>query len=372
MLLLVHVIDLLGSVIGIDWLYHGFEDFAITTKRNFVVKMIGIVCVFLFVKDKNDAVIYVLIQSVSSIAGAVVMWFGIKRYIDRAYVSLKNFRRHYSGILSLFLVQISGSVYMYLDKIMIGTMTDIVAENGYYEQAQKIINLSTTIITSLSTVLQPRISNAFISSDTKGISHYMEKSLHFVLFLGTPMTLGLIACSSNLVPWFLGKDFLKSQELLYICAPIIIIHSIYNVFGYQYLLGTKQDRVMTLTILGGSGCNVVLNALFIPRMLSVGASIASVAAEFVVMLLQILYVRKQIAIPSIKGYALKCLAAGVVMFVVVVGIGWKLSSGFLQTMGLISVGAGVYFWMMFFFKNDFVMEMVDRIKTGTRNVFGKN
>lgn len=48
-------------------------------------------------------------------------------------------------------------VYTVLDKTMIGVITQNAYENGYYEQALKIAKLVLTIVTSLGTVMIPRI-----------------------------------------------------------------------------------------------------------------------------------------------------------------------------------------------------------------------
>ena len=52
-------------------------------------------------------------------------------------------------------------IYTVLDKTMIGSFIEDKAEVGYYEQAQKIVKLCLTVVTSLGTVMVPRIANTF-------------------------------------------------------------------------------------------------------------------------------------------------------------------------------------------------------------------
>ena len=54
-------INIVASMVDISWLYMGVEDFQKTVTRNILVKVLGVICVFLFVKSIDDLNIYVVI-----------------------------------------------------------------------------------------------------------------------------------------------------------------------------------------------------------------------------------------------------------------------------------------------------------------------
>ena len=68
-------------------------------------------------------------------------------------------------------------VYTVLDKTMIGVITQNAYENGYYEQALKIAKLVLTIVTSLGTVMIPRIGYHYSKGDTETVKAYMYRAL---------------------------------------------------------------------------------------------------------------------------------------------------------------------------------------------------
>ena len=49
-------IYLFGAAIDISWFYQGMEDFKKISIRNFITKILSVICIFLFVKNKNDFV----------------------------------------------------------------------------------------------------------------------------------------------------------------------------------------------------------------------------------------------------------------------------------------------------------------------------
>lgn len=349
---------LISDAITIDWLYTGNEDFEVTITRSFIIKLISVFLIFILVKDAGDLYIYAGILTGAYLLSGISLWIGCKRYVSNIKFSLKNMRKHLQGALAIFSVQIASSMYLYLDKTMIGLLADSIAENGYYEQTQKIVRLSITIITSLSTVMLPRIANAYKENNTEAIRVYMENSLKFAFFMGIPMTFGLIGCSDNIVPWFLGAEFDECRLLLKIFAPVILFNSIYNVIGYQYLLAIKEEKKVTMIVSVGACCNFALNLIMIPYMRATGAALASLCAEMVVALLMILYIRRNMQFDNMKKYILKCLIAATIMYVLIVVLEGMVEPGFGQTLFLLIVGIVCYFFFMTILRENYILGMV--------------
>ena len=53
----------------ITWFFQGMEDFKKTVIRNFIIKIIGLISIFTFVKNPSDTWIYVLIYCLSNLLG---------------------------------------------------------------------------------------------------------------------------------------------------------------------------------------------------------------------------------------------------------------------------------------------------------------
>ena len=57
-------LNIISIVFDIAYLYQGNESFGIITLRNVIIKILGIILIFSFVKDSNDVWIYTLCQTI--------------------------------------------------------------------------------------------------------------------------------------------------------------------------------------------------------------------------------------------------------------------------------------------------------------------
>ncbi|UTY38139.1 oligosaccharide flippase family protein [Allocoprobacillus halotolerans] len=177
----IQVIDLFANMLDITYFYQGIEDFKKIVIRNVFVKILGIICIFLFVKEKSDLPLYAFIYSLSLLLGNLSMWVTIHKYICSVPLHSLQIKKHIKPTLILFFPQIAISIYTVLDRFMIGLITNNTTQIGYYEQAQKIVKLALTLVTSLSTVMLPRIANLYVQEDQKNYSLY-RKFINLYIF----------------------------------------------------------------------------------------------------------------------------------------------------------------------------------------------
>lgn len=214
---------------------------------------------------------------------------------------------------------------------MIGVITQNAYENGYYEQALKIAKLVLTIVTSLGTVMIPRIGYHYSKGDTETVKAYMYRAYKFVWLCGIPLTFGLIAVSSNFVPWFFGDGYDKVVPLLGVLSFLILAIGINNVTGMQYLIPTKRENTFSATVIIGAVTNFVLNFFLIQVFQSMGAAVASVVAETTIAIIQIYIVRKELSPFEIVKCGTHYYIAGGIMFAVLLLIRESFSASIIHS-----------------------------------------
>jgi len=243
---------------------------------------------------------------------------------------------------------------------MIGYLTNV-TEVGYYDMAQKIVKLPLGIVTSLGLVLLPRISNLYANGEEEKIKLYITKSLNFVLFLALPIYLGIVGISSNLVFWFLGETFLKSGTIMKITSIIIVFIGISNVIGVQLMLPLGKEKEFTISVTTGAVVNFILNSIFIIKFASIGASIATVVAEFSVTFVQFIIMKKYFDLKALSKEFIKYLVASTTMFIVILFINKViLIKGILLTLIQIIIGIIVYFAMLFILKSEILKFIIEK------------
>ncbi|WP_033152038.1 flippase [Pseudobutyrivibrio ruminis] len=347
--------NILVVFFDVTWFFYGVEEFGIIILRNAIIKILQILYYFNFVKEPDDIAKYALGLGMFTVLGNISLWPRLRKYIVKVPISKLHPFNNCKVVLSLFIPTIAIQIYTVLDKTMIGKITMDAAQNGYYEQATKLCRVVLTIVTSLGTVMIPRIGFYFKKQDFNGIQELMYKSYRFVMFLGVPLCLGLVGVASNLVPWFLGEEFLGAIPLVQILAFLIIAIGINTVTGNQYLIPTGQQNIYTKTVILGAISNFILNLFLIYFLEAEGAAVASVMAESIIAIVQLVYVRKTISIKNIIANSRNYILAGMVMYCIVYMLSRNLSSSVQHTLLITFVGACTYIVMLLITRDSFFM-----------------
>lgn len=360
-LYLVLVLNLFSVIANISWFFQGMEEFGKIVLRNIIFKIINIVYIFTFVKTKDDIIIYLFGVAFFGLINNLSYWISVPQYIDRPILKELHPSKHIKTVIALFVPTIAMQVYTVLDKTMIGVITNNSFENGYYEQALKIARLVLTIVTSLGTVMIPRIGYHYSKGDMEIVKQYMYRAYKFVWLCGVPLTLGLIAISNNFVPWFFGDGYDKVVSLLGILSFLILAIGINNVTGMQYLIPTKRENIFSLTVIIGALTNFVLNFFLIQMFQSMGAAIASVVAETTIAIIQIYIVRKELSPLEIVKCGLHYFIAGGLMFITLMQIRGYFNASVLHTFELVIIGAIIYGSVLLVMKDEFLLSNIYKI-----------
>jgi O-antigen/teichoic acid export membrane protein len=348
---MIQSINIAAAMIDISWLFMGLEDFKKTVTRNLAVKVIGVVCIFIFVKEYADLNKYVIINALMFLMGNLVMWMYVSRTVLKIKINFKDIMKHICPSLRLFIPQIAIQIYVVLDKIMLGSLANI-GEVGLFEQSEKIIKLILGLVTSLGVVMLPRMSNIFAKGNNEKMDEYLNKSLQGVSYVSIPMAFGLAAISNEFVPWFFGKDFNSVSYLMITLSPILFFIAISSVLGTQYLLPSNRTNQFTATVTIGAIINVILNLILIPKYKAVGTCIATVIAEFAVTFSQYLYVRKNIKMRALFKSVVKYVVAGTIMFIIVRLVGMYMGAKIISTIMQGVIGVIIYILILMLFKEE--------------------
>lgn len=356
------IVELIAQCLDISWFFIGLEDFKKTVSRNLIIKFISVVSIFVLVKTPEDLNIYFWIYVLSVLIGNLSLWFYLPKYLVKVNVKELNIFKHLKPTLALFIPEIAIQVYTVLDKTMIGAIWEDKSEVGYYQQSEKIIKLLLTIITSLGTVLLPRIASCFANNKKQEVFGYLKKSFNFVFILAFPMVFGIIAVADKFVPLFFGPGYDKVVILMSVISPIILFIGMSNVIGKQYLLPTKRQKQYTISVVTGAVVNLIMNSCLIWKFGALGASIGTVIAEFTVTLVQLIFVRKEFDIKGILNLSIKYIISSIIMFIACKLVGVIQVNDFASIVLQVGVGTIIYILMLLVLKDKFTFDIIDEVK----------
>ena len=366
---LIYSLEIISCALDIGWYYQGLELFGKLLIRNFLARLITTVLIFILIKNESDLYKYVILITSGSYFVNITLIPSLCKTLTKIKLKSLNLLQHLRPILFLFIPQIAINIYTVLDKSMIGFLTHSNIENGYYEQAIKIIKLSLTIITSLGVVMAPRISNLYSNQKFEEIKERLQSSFKFVFFLGLPMLFGLIGISDIFVPIFFGPGYAKSILLIKILSGLFIAIGLNSMTGSQFLIPLKKEKIFTLSVISGAVVNFTLNIFLIQKIQSVGAAISSVIAESLITFIQFFYIRKIIQLKKIFSLTYHYIISSVIMYLVLIILKNVLRISILNLIIMIAGCSSLYFLLLILFHDNFVFTLINiilkRLKTKT-------
>jgi O-antigen/teichoic acid export membrane protein len=339
-----------------------------TAMRNAFIKVLTVVAILVFVKNKDDLVKYVFIMACGEFIKYASIWISFRKNTKLVKVQIRNIFGHLKPTAVLFIPVIATSVYRSMDKIMLGFMTTM-EETGIYENSEKIVYMLLGFVTSLEMVMMPKISNLFENGKIEEAHRNISKSMIFVMALTSSMAFGIIGITPNFVPWFYGSEFMGCIELL----PPLVITLVFigwaNVIRTQYIVPKGRDSIYVISTLIGAAINLIVNLMFIPLLGAKGAVIGTIAAELSVAIYLSIIVRKELPILRYLKETIIFPIIGIIMAIIVriVGI---IGAGLRVIVVQIVIGGVVFMILsMFYLKlinNDLYNNIIYLVKNALK------
>ena len=330
---------ILATGLDITWFFQAMERFGTLMLRHLAVKVLGVVLVFVLVRDEGDVAVYALIQTGTTLLSNLLLWPYLRGFVRwRRGNSLVHLRPS----LTYFVPAVATSVYTVLDKTMLGVITRDMAQNGYYESAHKIMRLLLALLTSLNVVVGVRTSYLFGQNREGEVRTHLLDTYRFMCALAFPLCGGLMACGYGFAVSFFGADFAAAGGMLTLFAPLLFIIGTSNVLGSLYLTPGGYRRLSNRAIIAGAGVNLVLNLLLIPRFGGYGAVIASVAAEAAISALYLWFTHHFLSAWSLLRVAGRYILYGAAVFAVAWAVGKGMPPTIWTVLAQTAVGAVVY------------------------------
>lgn len=346
---------------SIEWFYQGLENFGFITFRSFIVKFICVISLFLFVRDIDDVLIYLLISVFATILNQIWNFIVLAKSGISVKLKLTGLHKHLRPLFLLFASAIAISIYTILDTLMLGFMT-CYSEVAFYNNATHISKAVLAIVTSLSIVAMPRLSFYMKLKEWNQINMLIKKSLGIVSFLAIPIAFGMALIAPIFIPLFLGEAFNGAIVPLQIMSFVIIAIGFNNLTGVQILIGLGQDKCFLYSVLCGTICNFTLNIILIPILGASGAALASVIAETLIFFVTtyFVYSKTKVRLSGLSDIG-KSLFGGLLLFPTS-----YLLKNFIHGWGyvfvFVAVSIFIYFLSQYLLKSYSVSLFVDIIK----------
>ncbi|WP_313374676.1 flippase, partial [Chishuiella sp.] len=281
--------------IGIEWFFQGIEDQMYITIRFIIVKAITLILLFFLVKTQNDVLIYASIMTFSTAGSNIFNFFYIKKFINLSLIKMKNLdlKKHLKGIITIFLATISVSIYLQMDNTLLGYL---VGDKyvGLYSTSNKLIRFAILFITTLGSVMLPRLSYLYEKNEIESYNKYLQKTLKYILFISVPLSTIFFSFSDFIIEVMAGKEFIGSVIPMKILSPLVIIIGLAYFLAFMVLYPQGKEKLYTIVVFISAIVSITLNIILIPKYYHIATAWVNLIVELLGVILMIFMTRKEL------------------------------------------------------------------------------
>lgn len=356
LLLILNCFSIITSIIGMNWLYSGLEQYEYITKRSIIFKLLSLICVFMFVHKKEDYIIYAGINIFSIVGSYICNFYYAHRFIYFKPMKNLQFKKHLKPMLLLFASILAVSIYTNLDTVMLGFISGD-EQVGLYTVAVKIKALLLTTINAISAVLLPRLSYYINEKKNDEYNYILKKSISIISIISIAFTVFFMINAKESIIFLGGPSYVNAATCMQIIMPILLISGFSNITGNQVLIPHGMDSCFMIAVVSGSIVDFILNYLLMPKLGCVGAAIATLFAELTQMSIQFIFAYRYIARNlNFKTY-FKIIVSTIISSIVLLGVKLILPSNTFIVLVISSIlYFGIYVIILYKLKEPLIFE----------------
>lgn len=292
--LLIGILKLVMSAFLVEWFYQGISNFKFVTIRSLIVRTLYVFGVFLFVRTKDDALIYYFLTCLMVAGNAIYNWLYSRKLVKMSFKSI-NLKLYLVPILSYGLYRILTSMYTTFNVTFLGTVTSDI-EVGYFTTATKLYTIIMSLFTAFTTVMVPRVSELVAKGDRESLVSIANKTFNAVFSISIPLIYICYCYASLIINIIAGEGYEGAVLPFQIVMILLLVIALEQIIIQQFLMAiTNSKCIIVLSSLGaviGLLCNFVLDV----PLKSTGAAISWAISEVAILFASLFYFKKYYSI----------------------------------------------------------------------------
>lgn len=352
-----------------DWANEAFENYGFILAKTFCCRLLYLIAVFIFVKQPDDVLIYVLLSSLSLVVNNLLTFTYAKSRIPFTKTKIKDIALLSKSLGIVFLLENSSMLYTIFDRFVLtwwGTKIDLT----YYTVSQTIIMALTSVTSSVLLVSIPRLSHLWANGKKEEYYDVQQKTSNTFMALQVPCCIGMACLSLEVIFYYSGSNYLPAYISLMFFASRYCISAFDMILSKQMLLATGNERILTKIYYIGGVFNIlsktilVLSGNLTPELCIVTTAVA----DLLVILLQVIKIKKLgIRIAILSKNTLRYFVTSLAFIPIVLLVKQLIPFGethsiIIRTVICITLCALLYLLMLIITKDNLVSEILKRYK----------
>ena len=271
---------ILFTAFVIEWFYTGIENFRYITLRTIAVKLLYVIAVFMFIRNRDDYVLYFLLTVGVVVVNAVVNMAYLRRFVQISWKSLYNLG-YLKQNITLGIYAIMTSMYLTFNVMFLGLVSNN-TEVGYYTTAFKLYSVILGFFSAFTSVMLPRMSALLANGEQERFQQLVGKSFSAMYTFSIPLILCSIILAPQIIYVLSGPGYEGAILPMRIIMPAMLFVGIAQVLAVQILMPMKKDKTLLLASILGASMSLLINFVTVDYLQSVGTAIVLLCSEAIV------------------------------------------------------------------------------------------
>lgn len=349
------------SVIGVDWVFGAYEDYVYITVRQIVVQAFNVLLILCFVRNENDLLAYLIIQTlVACIPNALSLLYSSK-YVVYRYLGHYQLAKHIPVLLVFLFTKIGSDLYYYVDTAMLG-MLSLPYEVGVYSVTIRITNILLIFFGAMSPVILPKLMKSMASK--QDFCKVLEKTFALRSMLLLPCCMGLFFLSPSIIHVICGSYYDGSSGVLRVLAVVLLLTVVLSSLQNDILIPKEKERFILGLTVSNIIVNVSVNLFLIVRSGAIGAAYGSLVSSVFCLCIGCWFVRKHLEMNVMRLMLRSCwkhLLASVICSMVCLPFSFRVV-GLRMLLMLIGAFAVLYAGILWLLKDSFFIECISLVR----------
>jgi O-antigen/teichoic acid export membrane protein len=313
-ILSISTVPLRSALQGLDKMQYTLFEILLT-KGLYTVLALGVVALNL------GLVILVSVNLLTIIPIVALYWWAfLKNTRTKVAKNIAVYTQLIKGGYYFLVTDISFNVYLYLDTMLLATLTSEKMV-GYYSVPVRLFGTALTAPVIVGQALLPTLSRTAASSEAQNLL-LGRKLLQFLLCVSIPAAIGITIMADPFITFFYKAEFAASVPV-FIVLGWTTIPTYLGIGLYQILVSQNRQKnwakIMVMAIFANLGLNLVLIPFYQANMGNgaFGAALSQFLTELLIGIIGIRLVGFDIFNKELAFMVLKALAASLVMALVI-------------------------------------------------------
>ncbi len=287
-LLFIGSITLFFTSFLIEWFYQGIEQFKYISIRTIIVRCIYAISVFVFVRSKDDYLVYYLLTASVVILNSLINISYSKKYVDISFKGVSIFK-YAKEIVSIGAFKILTSMYTTFNVVFLGFVASD-QQVGFYSTATKLFYILLGILSAFTGVMLPRMSSLLSENKKEEFNSKIQYSFELVFMTAIPIIIWVVYYTPQIIRIIAGAGFEGAIAPMRIIMPMLFITGLSQIVVVQTLIPLKKDKIILIGSVIGATVGVISNILLAKRFGATGTAIILLISELAVFVFNFSYV----------------------------------------------------------------------------------